>query len=139
MFNSQVHTIILTRLLVDLYKDPYLQSALGFKGGTAAVIFYNLPRFSVDLDFDLLNPAKKELVFERVKSVSEKFGTLTEAVEKRYTLFFLLSYEKGQRNIKVEISKRSNLAEYELKGYLGISMLVMKQDFMASSKLSRQN
>jgi len=86
-----------------------------------------------------LNPAKKELVFERVKSVSEKFGTLTEAVEKRYTLFFLLSYEKGQRNIKVEISKRSNLAEYELKGYLGISMLVMKQDFMAASKLSRQN
>jgi len=48
------HKTNLTNILIDIYKDSLLGSVLGFKGGTAAMLFFNLPRFSVDLDFDLL-------------------------------------------------------------------------------------
>lgn len=36
----------------SIHKNIMLQ-ILGFKGGTAAYIFYDLNRFSTDLDFDL--------------------------------------------------------------------------------------
>ena len=66
----------------------------------------------------------------------EEFGVLNQAIEKQYTLFYLLTYEKGQRNLKVEVSKRPSNAEYEKKDYFGIPMLVMKQPDMVASKLS---
>ncbi len=34
----------------DIYTDPMIGPILGFKGGTAVYLFYNLNRFSVDLD-----------------------------------------------------------------------------------------
>ena len=48
------HKTNLTNILIDIYKDSLLSSRLGFKGGTATMLFYNLPRFSVDLDFDII-------------------------------------------------------------------------------------
>ena len=51
------HKFYMLQILKDIYSDPKLSTALGFKGGTALMFFYNLPRFSVDLDFNLLAPA----------------------------------------------------------------------------------
>jgi len=47
-------------ILLKLYKATEVASVLGFKGGTAAYLFYDLPRFSVDLDFDLLKKLDKK-------------------------------------------------------------------------------
>lgn len=59
MFNKDKHTLIMTQILKDIYSDVTISSLLGFKGGTAAYLFYDLPRFSVDLDFDLLENSEK--------------------------------------------------------------------------------
>lgn len=56
------HNAILIRLLTALAEDAIVGPVLGFKGGTAAVLFYGLNRFSVDLDFDLLVSDKADLV-----------------------------------------------------------------------------
>jgi len=42
---------------------------LGFKGGTAAHLFYGLGRFSVDLDFDLFNEDKETIIFEKTEKI----------------------------------------------------------------------
>jgi hypothetical protein len=124
-------------ILKDFYSDPGLRSSLGFKGGTAAYLFYNLPRFSVDLDFDLLNVGKEEDVFLKFKELLGGLGKLDDAWKKYYTLFFLLNYGKGERNLKVEISRRrEGGSKYELSNYLGIAMLVMKKESMVAEKLS---
>jgi predicted nucleotidyltransferase component of viral defense system len=136
MLNKDTHRIILVKILKEIYHDPDLRNILGFKGGTAAFLFYNLPRLSVDLDFDLLDEEKKNLAFEKIKIILSKFGKIIEATEKKYTLFFLLSYEKGERKIKIEISKRSSKSSFEVKNYLGISILTMKKDDIAAGKLS---
>jgi predicted nucleotidyltransferase component of viral defense system len=136
MVNIDLHKSVFIGILREIYSNPLLRSVLGFKGGSAAMLFYDLPRFSVELDFDLLAPEKKEEVFERLKEMLPQFGGLTEATEKRYTLFFLLNYRKGERNLKLEISKRPMKSEYHLMNYFGISMLVMDQGDMVAGKLA---
>ncbi|MCG2691811.1 nucleotidyl transferase AbiEii/AbiGii toxin family protein [Microgenomates group bacterium] len=136
MLDLARHKTILINLLKDIYSDVELRTILGFKGGTAAMMFYDLPRFSVDLDFDLLNEEKKELVLEKIKKILPPYGEIHDAAEKRFTLFFLLSYEKGKQAVKIEISKRKGLNVYEFKNYLGISMLVIKQEDAAAGKLA---
>lgn len=136
--NPSLHKNILIRILKDIYTDPMIGPYLGFKGGTAVFLFYGLTRFSVDLDFDLLDATKEEQVFEQIKKILQTYGTVKQAHNKRYSLFFLLSYdnkEKGAQNIKIEINKRDFGSKYELKQYLGIPMKVMVQEDIAAHKL----
>lgn len=135
---ASFHQNILISILKDIFKDEALAPFLGFKGGTAAMLFYELPRFSVDLDFDLLNDPSTQSIFDGVKKIIEKYGVIKKADDKRYTLFFLLSYkgkQEGASNIKVEISKRKFNSQYEVLNLLGISMRVMIKSDMAAHKL----
>ncbi|MBA3953929.1 nucleotidyl transferase AbiEii/AbiGii toxin family protein [Candidatus Dependentiae bacterium] len=132
------HKSILVRILKDIFTDKAIAPFLGFKGGTAALLFYNLPRFSVDLDFDLLNDGKATLVFDHVKTLLEKYGIVKQAEQKRYTIFFLLAYNEKRsdaQNIKVEINKRNFGSSYEVRHYLGIPMQVMVQQDIIAHKL----
>ncbi len=137
MLDIAIHRSILVKILKDLFTDMAISPYLGFKGGTAALLFYDLPRFSVDLDFDLLDDLKQELVFEKVNAILAKYGAV-KSRDKRYSLFFLLSYEDkqdGAQNIKVEINKRKFGSRYEIKHYLGIPMRVMIQEDIVANKL----
>ncbi len=135
MLDKAIHKNILIKILKDIYANNSLGSLLGFKGGTAAHLFYNLNRFSVDLDFDLLDATKEKEVFSKIESIIKKYGKIKEKSNKKYTLFFLLSYSEGSKNIKIEINKRNFDSQYEVKGYLGISMLVMRKEDMFAHKL----
>src|SRR3989338_1102982 len=132
------HKSILVKILKDIYADPTISTILGFKGGTAAALFYNLNRFSVDLDFDLLDAGKEDYVFERVRAILENYGKLKQARKKRFNLFYILSYDEkdiNAQNIKVEINRREFGSKYDVKSFLGISMQVMIKDDMAAHKL----
>lgn len=133
MLNKEKHQLIMGRILRDIYSDAAIAPLIGFKGGSCAYFFYELPRFSVDLDFDLLVPSgvkglsqderTRRQMFEKVKSILEKYGQVKDSYIKRSTIFFLLSYGDADHNIKVEINIRTlmpNLKEqYEIKDYLG--------------------
>ncbi len=135
MLNVSIHKNFLLQILKEIYTDPTLGPLLGFKGGTAAYLFYDLGRFSVDLDFDLLKESEAAIVFEKLKIVLSQYGKIKESYAKRYTLFFLLSYQDGLHNIKVEVSKRQFGSRYHLKNYLGIPMLVMIKEDVFAHKL----
>lgn len=132
------HKNVLLQILKDIFSNPAIGPYVGFKGGTAVYLFYDLPRFSVDLDFDLLNPEKENVVFESIKEILETHGVIKEATNKRYNLFFLLSYhnkENSTPNIKVEINKRIFGSQYELKSYLSVPMKVMVQKDITANKM----
>lgn len=135
MLNTAIHKNILFRILKDIYSDTTIAPLLGFKGGTAALIFYGLNRFSVDLDFDLLNAEKEDYVFTRLPQIIKKYGIIKEMHRKRFNLLFVLSYEDKARKIKIEINRRSFDSHYEPKTYLGISMPVMTREDMFAHKL----
>jgi predicted nucleotidyltransferase component of viral defense system len=129
------HKTILFQILKDIYSDTRIAPFLGFKGGTAALLFYGLDRFSIDLDFDLLDEDKEEIVFERVTNIVGRYGTIREANRKRFGIFYVLSYEDKARHIKVEINRRQFGSRYEIKTYLGVSMLVMIPEDVFAHKL----
>lgn len=135
--NITVHKNILIHILKDIFTNQFISQYLGFKGGTALLLFYNLTRFSVDLDFDLLNDNKEDDIFDIIQTLLKNYGHV-KAQKKRYSLFFLLSYKEkleGAQNIKIEINKRSFGSKYEIKHYLGIAMQVMVKEDMAAHKL----
>lgn len=135
MLNILEHKNILLQILKDIYSDTRISPFLGFKGGTAACLFYGLSRFSVDLDFDLLDETKEGIVFSRIEEIAKNYGKLKEARKKRFNLFILLSYKEESQNIKIEVNRRAFGSQYELKTYLGISMLVIKKEDMFAHKL----
>jgi len=80
--NAPVHKNILFQMLKDIYTDTTLAPLLGFKGGTAAFMFYGLNRFSVDLDFDLLDATKENDVYEKIIGIAKNYGTIRDAHKK---------------------------------------------------------
>jgi predicted nucleotidyltransferase component of viral defense system len=129
------HKNIMLQILKDVYSDASIAPYLGFKGGTAALLFYGLPRNSVDLDFDLLDETKEEEVFNKLQKIIASYGTITESKMKYFNLLNVISYKKGAQQIKVEVNRRQFGSRYEMKTLLGISMLVMVKEDMFAHKL----
>jgi predicted nucleotidyltransferase component of viral defense system len=142
MLNKEKHQLIMGKILRDIYSDISVSSLLGLKGGTATYFFYGLPRFSVDLDFDILSEDEddKKIVYNKILEIIKKYGIIKDSYIKKYTIFALLSYSDMDSNIKIEINTKNQIknikSKYELKKYLGISMIVAKKEYLFAGKIS---
>ena len=135
MLDVNRHKFFLLQVLKEIYSDPELASSLAFKGGTALMLFHDLPRFSVDLDFNLTANSNEEVASSKLRAILVKHGTIRDEARKRYGMLLVLNYEDDGRNLKVEVSNRSYPDEYELRDYLGVSMNVMRLEYMFTHKL----
>ena len=129
------HKFFMLQILKDLFSDAELADCLAFKGGTALMFFYGLPRFSVDLDFNLLDTDKEKEVYEKVKKILLKYGDIHDEALKFYGAVFVLNYGQNERKLKVEISNRQYDNHYEIKNLLGIDMKVLAKPDMFAHKL----
>jgi len=132
MLNKERHEIILKQILKDVFKNNKLQNQLAFKGGTCLYIFYNLNRFSTDLDFNLLT---EKFDFQEFAQILEKYIKIEDFFSKRNTWFWLGTYEKGLQKIKVEVSKRDFPDKYINKNYFGVLIPTMQPEYMFAHKL----
>ena len=130
------HKNILLQILKDIYSDNAIAPYLGFKGGTAALLFYGLSRDSVDLDFDLLDESKEAEVFKKIQEIAASYGKIIDSRVKRFNLVTIISYELKAQHVKIEVNRRSFGSKYDLKTFLGISMLVMVREDMFAHKLT---
>jgi predicted nucleotidyltransferase component of viral defense system len=128
------HRTALLNILKDIYQHPRLAAQLGFKGGTSLYFVYDLPRFSVDLDFNLLsepdfNPDDmKELLLQHLKII--------DSYNKKNTWFWLGDYGAGQWNLKIEVSKRKFDDHYNIKDIFGLSVNIMTLPDQFAHKLA---
>ena len=99
------------------------------------MFFYQLPRFSVDLDFNLLDVSKQEEVFNRVRNILLKYGKIHDEAIKFYGPLLVLDYGAGERKLKVEISNRQYDNHYEWRNLLGLEIRVMTEADMFAHKL----
>lgn len=125
---------MLSKVLLGLYKNASIAPYLWFKWGTCAMFFYGLPRLSVDLDFDFLGKEHKHIIPIITKTL-ETFGKIDDTQDKFYTLFYELNYGFGDKNMKVEITKRWASGEFVLKNFLWENILVMKEEDLFTNKL----
>ena len=135
MIDINHHRLILVQLLKDIYSDNQLSNILGFKGGSALMFFHNLPRFSVDLDFNLLDIKMEGKVYDKIRELMLKYGTITDEAKKFYGPLLVLNYDAGERKMKVEISNRQFNDSYEIRNLLGINVRVMIPADMFAHKL----
>jgi predicted nucleotidyltransferase component of viral defense system len=135
MIDLNKHKFLLIQILKDIYTDIELSNYLGFKGGTALMFFYDLPRFSVDLDFNLLDKDYEDMVYDKVRAILLKYGSIYDEAKKYYGPLVVLNYGHGERKLKVEISNRDFNNRYEIRNLLGINIKVMVQEDLFAHKM----
>ena len=133
--DKQKHKLYMAQILSLIFKDKDLCNVLGFKGGTALMFFHNLPRFSTDLDFNLLDMSKQDVVYNKVRQILLRFGTIDDEAKKLNGLILVLNYGKGERMLKVEISNRQYDNHYENKNLAGTDIRVLTIPDMFAHKL----
>jgi len=129
------HKLYMAQILSLIFKDKELCNALAFKGGTSMMFFHNLNRFSTDLDFNLLVPQKLDMVYDKVRSILTRFGTIDDEAKKIYGPVLVVNYGKGERMLKVEISTRQYPDHYEMLSLAGTFIRVMTMPDMFAHKL----
>lgn len=133
IFDREIHKRYLSLLLTAIAKT--FPEKIAFKGGTCAALFYNLPRFSFDLDFDLLYMFSSSNISE-LKELLSQHGEIKDFYDKKYTLFFLFDYGKGYPKIKIELNKRvwkNNV--YKPAWFLGIALSIAEEATLLTNKI----
>lgn len=133
--DKQRHKLYMAQILSLIFKDKDLCNVVGFKGGTALMFFHNLPRFSTDLDFNLLDVSKQDVVYNKVRQILLRFGTIDDEAKKLYGPILVLNYGKGEKMLKVEISNRQYDNHYETKTLAGTDIRVLTVPDMFAHKL----
>lgn len=133
--DTNKHRYYMMQVLLAIFRHPQLSSLLAFKGGTSLMMFHNLTRFSTDLDFNLLDASKMEYVYSELRNLLLKYGTIDDEAMKFYGPIFVLNYGKGERMLKVEVSKREYPNHYEIRSLLGTDIRVMTLSDMFAHKL----
>lgn len=125
----------MAQILGMIFKDKDLCNILAFKGGTSLMFFHELPRFSTDIDLNLLDLSKEELVYNKIRTILSKFGTIDDEAMKYFGPVLVLNYGKGERMLKVEISNRIYDNHYEMRNLAGTDIRVMTLPDMFAHKL----
>lgn len=100
------HQKAILSFLLSLPKNPLARDLI-FKGGTALFVFYDLPRFSVDLDFDFHGKeAPKEVRANLQEHMTHHFPLWKiedDSPENTSVVRFFVDYG-GNRKLKIEIT-----------------------------------
>lgn len=91
--------------VLDRLNSMRLLQALTFGGGTMLRLCHGLDRYSVDLDFWLVDPLHAETLFAELKTYLARFYTLRDTAFNHYSLLFELGSPSYPRNLKIEIRK----------------------------------
>lgn len=100
------HKLTMYRLLDKLLDSAFIANNIYFKGGTCAAMLGFLDRFSIDLDFDLLDKSKKKQLREAIHQIAVDLNfTIKDESANNLQFFFKYRDVVNQRNtLKLEIS-----------------------------------
>ena len=113
-------------------------SHMAFKGGTALKIFYDLPRYSEDIDYDFLGKISPQEMMAILKSlVPKKKWEITDDAVKYNTILLELRFAGPERNfrIKIEVSTRKNELKTTIQSLRGVPVLTLEPSFLMTEKL----
>ncbi|OGJ51456.1 hypothetical protein A2335_03790 [Candidatus Peregrinibacteria bacterium RIFOXYB2_FULL_32_7] len=138
-----LHLAWLYRLLTEIIDCQNISSIIAFKGGTCATMRGWLNRFSVDLDFELIEDldAKKMLSFRQsLRKIFSKLDLEIKDQSKIIPQYFLkYTAPENQRNtIKLEfIPKTAQSNTYDMVRLIDIDRIIRcyNQETMFSNKL----
>ena len=98
------------------------------------MLFFGLDRFSTDLVFDLRSSAEG-IDFERLCTLASKQLTLRDYAIKQNTYLVEGSYEYGEQQIKIEVSRRVFPQAITLHNFLGLTIPILASEYLLAHKL----
>lgn len=111
---------------------------IAFKGGTALRLFYDLPRFSEDVNYDFLCGISVDKLLTIIKDVfKKKKWEITDAAVKYHTVLSELRFSGPERNfhVKIEISTREKALDTTILSLRGVAILTLEPSFLMTEKL----
>lgn len=121
------------QILNEIYSSE-LKDKIAFKWGTLAYFLYGLPRFSTDLDFDLIAPDPR--IMDKLKTMLNPYWRIKDEKDKANTYFFLLNYGEHEHNIKIEVSKKMYTnTHYSIVNFFWKPILAMDKQSIFAHKL----
>ena len=111
---------------------------IAFKGGTALKLFYGLPRYSEDVDYDMLPGVSGEALLDILNRLFKKQKwEITDQALIYYTLLFELRFAGIDRNfrLKIEISTRKKHLDTGIQSLRGVPVLTLEPSFLMTEKL----
>lgn len=109
-----------------------------FKGGTALKLFYDLPRYSEDIDYDSTGKLSPQNLMENIKTVAaKKKWEVTDEAVKYNTILVELRFRGPERNfrLKIEISTREKELKTTILSLRGVPVISLEQPFLMTEKL----
>lgn len=95
-----IHKAWMYRLLVAIADDAFLVTHLRFKGGTCAAMREFIDRFSVDVDFDLIDENKIREVQTHLEKIFKKLGLGIKDKSQKAPQYFLRYPLDGSENMR---------------------------------------
>ena len=135
-FNQYRENVIIE--VVQALAKSEAGSQIAFKGGTALRLFYNLPRFSEDIDYDFLSGMQADRLFNIIQNVfKKKKWDITDAAVKYNTVLLELRFPGPERNfhVKVEVSTRPKDLDTTILSLRGVAILTLEPSFLMTEKL----
>lgn len=115
-----IHKMQLCRLLTEILDEPAIAQQVCFKGGTCATMLGFLDRFSLDLDFDLADKAKKKIIEQKLQQIFKKLDFQVKQKSLK-ELFYVLKYQSPERmrnTLKLSLLPKTVKANVYLPFYL---------------------
>jgi predicted nucleotidyltransferase component of viral defense system len=124
--------------VVQLLAKSEAGSHIAFKGGTALKLFYDLPRYSEDVDYDAFGAVSPEHLMGIINSLFLKRGwEVTDAAVKFHTIIVELRFKGPDRNfhVKIEISTREKELKTTVMPLRGVPVVTLEPAFLMTEKL----
>ena len=135
-FNQYRENIIIE--VVQALAKSSAGSQIAFKGGTALKLFYDLPRYFEDIEYDFLTDTSALDLFDSIRNLfRKKRWEITDEAVKHYTLLLELRFTGPERNfhVKVEISTREKKLNTTVLSLRGVPVLILEPSFLMTEKL----
>lgn len=113
-------------------------SNIAFKGGTALKLFYNLPRYSEDIDYDSRSKISPQKLMGIIKAaIARRRWEITDDAVKYHTVLLELRFAGPERNfrVKIEISTREKELKTTIESLRGVPVLTLEPSFLMTEKL----
>jgi predicted nucleotidyltransferase component of viral defense system len=135
MFDYATHEKYMRIILKSVFSDEIGQF-LAFKGGTLAYFCFGLDRFSTDIDLDLVDSSKEQLILEKMRELLPLHGEIKNETLGKLLHRRMFRYDERSMNIKVELNKRSlTHNDYEIQMIENTSMRCMTRESSIANKL----
>jgi len=135
-FNQYRENVIIE--VVQALAKSSAGSQIAFKGGTALKLFYDLPRYSEDIDYDALPGGSPDGLIGIIKGLcTKKVWEITDNALKYNTILVELRFRGPDRNfhIKIEISTREKELKTAILLLRGVPIVTLEPSFLMTEKL----